>query len=168
MGWFSDVVDRVSGRDASVPAPEPAARYEAPPTPEEILASVAAVRARAALAAPSVVTARVARIAERVEEMVPRLDRMGLASREAYTVVATATSYLPESVDAYLRLPRDFADREVIAQGRTALALLCDQLDLLTLTLGRISDALSRQDAVALVAQGTFLEETFASGSVLA
>ena len=63
--------------------------------------------------------------------MAPRLDRLGAGSRQAHTVVATATSYLPEAVGGYLRLPRDFADRRVVSKGKTSLMVLCDQLDLL-------------------------------------
>lgn len=44
--------------------------------------------------------------------------------------------------------------------------LLCDQLDLLSTTLGRISDAISRQDANALIAHGDFLAEKFGKGSL--
>lgn len=166
MGWFDDVVGRIAGRDAAAsrpvfdPVPEP-------PTSAEILASVEAVERRITGTAPAAVTARVHRIGTRVAEMVPRLDRMGVASLEAHTVVATATSYLPEAVDAYLRLPRDFADRRVVSDGKTSLMLLCDQLDLLAVTLGKISDAVSRQDANALIAHGDFLAQKFGPPSAL-
>lgn len=163
MSWLDNLLGRKPARpdrfaDSAPPPP--------PPTSAEILAAVEAVEARIAGRAPAVVTARVHRIGTRVAEMVPRLDRMGVASLEAHTVVATATSYLPEAVDAYLRLPRDFADRRVVSGGKTSLMLLCDQLDLLSTTLGRISDAISRQDANALIAHGDFLAEKFEKGSL--
>lgn len=139
----------------------------APPTTEQIVTSVDAVLARTSGKAPAAVTARVQRVAETVHEMVPRLDRLGAGSQQAHTVVATATSYLPEAVDAYLRLPRDFADRRVVDRGKTSLMILCDQLDLLGATIDKISDAVSRADAVALVAHGRFLEEKFGTPSTL-
>jgi hypothetical protein len=92
---------------------------------------------------------------------------LGAGSRQAHTVVATATSYLPEAVGGYLRLPRDFADRRVVSKGKTSLMVLCDQLDLLGATLDKISDAVSRADADALVAHGLFLAEKFGGGSGL-
>lgn len=162
MSWWDGVVGRISGRD-----PEPPLLGEPvpdPPTAAEIFASVEAVEQRVEGRAPAAVTARVHRIGTRVAEMVPRLDRMGVASLEAHTVVATATSYLPEAVDAYLRLPREFADQRVVSDGKTSLMLLCDQLDLLGATLGKISDAVSRQDANALIAHGDFLAEKFGTG----
>jgi hypothetical protein len=139
----------------------------APPTTEQIVTSVDAVLDRTSGRAPAAVTARVQRVAETVHEMAPRLDRLGAGSQQAHTVVATATSYLPEAVDAYLRLPRDFADRRVVDRGKTSLMILCDQLDLLGATIDKISDAVSRADAVALVAHGRFLEEKFGTSSGL-
>ena len=44
--------------------------------------------------------------------------------------------------------------------------ILCDQLDLLGGTLDRISDAVSRQDASALIAHGQFLAEKFTESSL--
>jgi hypothetical protein len=163
MGWFSDVIGRLGGRS---PAPEPALELPAPPTSADILASVERVEQQIEGRVPPAVTARVHRITGTVEEMVPRLDRLGGGSQQAHTVVATATSYLPEAVGAYLRLPRDFADRRVVAQGKTSLMLLCDQLDLLGVTLDKISDAVSRADAAALVAHGAFLAEKFRDSSI--
>ena len=163
MGWFSDMIGRLAGRS---PAPETTIELPAPPTSAEILASVERVEQQIEGRVPPAVTARVHRITGTVEEMVPRLDRLGGGSQQAHTVVATATSYLPEAVGAYLRLPRDFADRRVVAQGKTSLMLLCDQLDLLGVTLDKISDAVSRADAAALVAHGAFLADKFRDSSI--
>lgn len=161
MGWWGDLFGRRGDRgDASVqPVPEP-------PAAADIVASVHEVERDIEGRVPPAVTARVHRIARVVEDMAPRLDRLGLGSRQAHTVVATATSYLPEAVEGYLRLPRDFADRRVVADGKTSLMVLCDQLDLLGATLTKISDAVSRQDANALVAHGQFLAEKFGSSSL--
>lgn len=161
MSWWRRLFGGGRTEEAETPLAIPA-----PPTTEQIVTSVDAVMARTSGKAPAAVTARVARVAETVHEMVPRLDRLGAGSRQAHTVVATATSYLPEAVDAYLRLPRDFADRRVVDRGKTSLMILCDQLDLLGATLDKISDAVSRADAVALVAHGRFLEEKFGSSGL--
>ncbi|MBT0994966.1 hypothetical protein KIN34_11795 [Cellulomonas sp. DKR-3] len=161
MGWWDDLTDRLRGGRE----PEPVA-VPAPPTGQEIVAAVRRVEQDIEGRVPAAVTARVARISRVVQDMVPRLDRPGIGSRQAHTVVATATSYLPEAVGSYLRLPRDFADRRVVAQGKTSLMLLCDQLDLLGVTLAKISDAVSHQDADALVAHGAFLAEKFGTSSL--
>ncbi len=107
------------------------------------------------------VLARVLRITHLVRTILPRLENLGLASTDAYTVVATATEYLPESLNGYLALPRDWADTRPVANGKSSLLLLIDQLDLLALTSERMADAANRQDAGALVAQGAFLDSKF-------
>ncbi|PFG18800.1 hypothetical protein [Serinibacter salmoneus] len=164
MGWLDDVLGRRGDRD-SARTPAPGAPREVP-TSAEILQAVAAVQERVDREAPGVVSARVQHIGVTLEHMAPNLDRMGTASLEAHTVVATATSYLPEAVNAYLRLPRGFADRRAVTDGKTALMLLVDQLDLLAATVGKISDAVARQDANALIAHGMFLEEKFGGSSL--
>lgn len=158
MSWL----DRLLGRRQ-----EPEA-VEVPPAPTtaDIVASAHQVEQQIAGRVPAAVTARVLRITRTVDDMAPRLDRLGAGSRQAHTVVATATSYLPEAVNGYLRLPRDFADRRVVSKGKTSLMVLCDQLDLLGVTLDKISDAVSREDANALVAHGAFLAEKFGGSSL--
>jgi len=161
MGWFAP------RRERPPVAPGPVAAVPAPPTGPQILEAVTAVERRIDGRVPPLVTARVRRIAGVVADMVPRLDRLGGGSQQAHTVVATATSYLPEAVDAYLRLPRDFADTREVSQGKTSLMLLVDQLDLLGTTLQQISDAVSRRDAQALIVHGAFLAEKFGAPSAL-
>jgi len=134
----------------------------APPTPEDIERALAAAETMAVEGkAPAPVQARVRRVTGIVRALLPRLSTIGLQSRDAYTVVATATDYLPESLAAYLALPRDWADTRPVANGKSSLLLLIDQLDLLSLTISRMYDAVNRMDASALVAQGDFLTTKF-------
>lgn len=132
------------------------------PTKEDIEAALArAERMVLEGHAPTPVLARVLRITTVVKAILPRLGNLGLESQDAYTVVATATDYLPESVASYLALPRDWADTRPVANGKSSLLLLIDQLDLLSLTIARMYDATNRLDAAALVAQGSFLTAKF-------
>ncbi len=75
--------------------------------------------------------------------------------------MSTVTSYLPEALGTYLRLPREFADRRPISGNKTSLMVLVDQLDLLDRTMRDFLDAAVRQDADALVAHGAFLADKF-------
>lgn len=144
----------------------PAVVVPAAPTEADVLAALDAVKERlSANAAPGIVRARVARVDRYVRDSLPRLSAMGLGSADAYAVVATATSYLPEAVGGYLRLPRDWADTRPIDGGRTALMVLVDQLELLGSTMEKVLDAAIRQDAQALVAHARFLEAKFGSAS---
>ena len=115
---------------------------------------------------PATVEARVERVANTVRQTIPRLDQLGAGSEQAHAVLRTATSYLPEAVGAYMRLPRDFADRRAVSGGKTSLTILCDQLDLLGSKMDDVFDAACRADADALIAHGRFLTEKFSSGAL--
>ena len=138
----------------------------AAPTEQDILASLNRVNAMLRDGnAPPVVISRVVRIARDINETLPRLRNLGLGSAEAYSVVATATSYLPEAVSGYLRLPRDWADTRPIDGYKTSLMVLVDQLELLGSTMDKILDAANRADAQALLLHGKFLEAKFGQPS---
>jgi len=158
-----DFADRLLGR-----APEPP-RLELPPvkTSAELVAELDAFEAGLDNRVPPAVASRVARVTGTVRETIPRLDQLGAGSYQAHSVVATATSYLPEAVGGYLRLPRKFADSRPIEGGKTALMLLCDQLDLLGYKMDQVFDAVCRADAAALIAHGAFLAEKFGTGGGL-
>lgn len=162
MGLF----DWITGNKSEVPAPEDLA--PPPPTKDDIEAALhqADTMAREHNA-PTPVLARVARVAAIVRALMPRVEHLGLQSADAYNVVATATDYLPESLAAYLTLPRDWANTRPVSGQKSSLLLLIDQLDLLTLTMSRMFDAANQRDASALVAQGKFLDEKFGGAGAL-
>ncbi|CAN5479511.1 hypothetical protein BH09ACT12_BH09ACT12_22680 [soil metagenome] len=138
----------------------------APPSEQDILASLNRVNAMLTDGnAPPIVTARVVRIARAINDTLPRLRHLGLGSMEGYSVVATATTYLPEAVGGYLRLPREWADTRPIDGYKTSLMVLIEQLELLASTMDKILDAANRADAQALLAHGMFLEAKFGHSS---
>ncbi len=143
-----------------------------PPTSADLVAALDRTEAMVdGGAVPSVVSARVRRVVGTVRDTLPRLDALGAGSNLAYSVVATATDYLPDAVGGYLRLPRRFADSRPVDGGKTSLMVLVDQLDLLGMTMDQVFDAVYRDDANALVAHGRFLADKFghrASGGDLA
>lgn len=137
-----------------------------PPTEQDILAALNRVNAMLTEGnAPPVVISRVVRIARTIHQTLPRLRHLGLGSQESYSVVATATDYLPEAVGGYLRLPRDWADTRPIDGHKTALLILVEQLELLGATMDQIFDAANRADAQALIAHGRFLDAKFGHSS---
>lgn len=164
---LSDLLARIKGRpeerDAGgVGADEERLQLPAPPTAQDLLDALDSTESLVlGGAVPSAVTARVQRVVGTVRDTIPRLDRLGAGSPVAYSVMATATDYLPEAVGAYLRLPRRFADTRPVDGAKTALMVLVDQLDLLGSTMDRVFDAVYRDDANALVAHGRFLVAKF-------
>ena len=161
MASFADLLARLTGRRRTVPEHD---RLVLPPVPTgaDLLASVERVEALVADGAvPAPVASRVARVTRVVREAIPRMDRLGAGSEQAYVVMATATDYLPEALGGYLRLPRDWANSRPVDNGRSSLMVLIDQLDLLARTMDQVLDAVNRSDAAALVAHGRFLAEKF-------
>lgn len=146
--------------------PEEVFTVPAAPTEADILAALDRAEAMVASGAvPGVVTSRVKRVTGTVRQTMPRLRNLGLGSADAYSVMATATDYLPEAIGGYLRLPRQWADSRPVENGKTSLLLLIDQLDLLGSTMDKIFDAVVRVDAQALIVHGRFLQEKFGHAS---
>ncbi|MGN6634977.1 MAG: hypothetical protein ACTHJ6_05865 [Oryzihumus sp.] len=158
MAWLGDLLARITGHR------EEAGRVELPrvPTSQDLLDSLDRVEAMVAGGAvPAAVASRVGRVCATVRDTIPRLPTLGAGSPQAYSVMATATDYLPEAIGGYLRLPREWADSRPVDGGRTSLMVLIDQLDLLGATMDQVFDAVCRADATALVAHGRFLAEKF-------
>src|SRR6478609_7560679 len=145
-------------------APEPV--RSGPPTTDQLLGALDTVEAQArAGRVPGVVLSRLLRVTRVVRETLPRLDQLGLGSAQGFSVMATATDYLPVAIGNYLRLPRDWADTRPIADGKSSVMLLVDQLDLLGTTMDKVYDAVCRADAEAIIVHGAFLEQKFGQAS---
>ena len=158
MGFW----DRLLGREETSAPIGGADEVATAPTEADISAALAGVEALVNdPAVPAVVRARALRVTLAVRLTIPRLALLGLGSYDAYSVVATATDYLPEAIGAYLRLPRDWADSRPVENGKTSLLLLIDQLDLLATTMDAIFDAANTTDAEALISHGRFLQARF-------
>ena len=157
MGFW----DWLLGREPE-PEPGPPPELATAPTEADIAAALARVEELVAdPAIPGVVRSRAQKVTQTVRKTLPRLGLLGLGSYDSYSVVATATDYLPEAIGAYLRLPRDWADSRPVENGKTPLLLLIDQLDLLGATMEKIYDAANSTDAAALITHGKFLQERF-------
>ena len=139
-----------------------------PPRPNapDPLQTLSALQADIVGKVPSLVSSRVDRIVVTIRETVPRLDQLGPGSSSAHAVIRTATTYLPDAVGSYLRLPRSYADNRPVRGGKTSLMVLCDQLDLLANRMDQVFVAVCAADADALVAHGQFLQEKFGHGSL--
>ena len=157
---FGDLLDRMLGRTPATPESDRLV-LPPPPTADDVYAALKETeQALTSSALPSVVVARAQRVIDTARDTVPRLQKIS-GSDLGYTVMATATDYLPEAIGAYQRLPRRYADTRPVDGAKTSLMVLVDQLDLLGLTLDRVFDAVYRDDARELVTQGRFIAEKF-------
>lgn len=119
-------------------------------------------RVRRRLSPP--VVERLDSIKENLLALLPRLKEMDGASEQLHIVRRTATDYLPEMLERYLRLPPAFARLHAVKDDKTPRDLLIGQLDLMDDQLKKILTDVYRDDTNALMAHGRFLEKKFADG----
>ena len=110
---------------------------------------------------PIDVQVKVEQIRRKVDVLLGFADRFPPYSKDLYLVRETAAEYLPRTLDAFVRLPKEAIDRPVVAGGKTAREELKSQLDLLDSKLDDIAQDLQRQDADRLLANRRFLEARF-------
>jgi len=89
-------------------------------------------------------------------------DRGVISAKDSFTVVETVRRYLPDTLAAYLRLPRLYARVQTLGDGRTASQILLDQLTMLDSSLKDVAKSAFAGDAEALVTNGKFLQAKFA------
>jgi hypothetical protein len=132
--------------------------------PHDVKRSLSEIERRTAGRVPLELSRKISAIATTINEILPRADALGAGSPGQYVLVQCATDYLPTSLQAYLDLPRAYADREVVTDGKTPRALLSEQLDVLARQINEVADAVNRADSDKLIANGRFLAEKFGHG----
>jgi hypothetical protein len=94
-------------------------------------------------------------------ELLPRLTDASVFSQEGHSVEKTVRDYLPATLENYLRLPPAFAHMHALKDGKTAQAMLLEQLTLLDTQMRLMLANSLRDDARALAENGYFLEQKF-------
>ncbi len=143
-------------RGASLELADDVAAQEA-----QVRNALSAVHSLVLRGAPDEVVAGVDRVTELVREITARQAALGGSSPQLFAVLRTATDYLPNAIDAYMRLPQGYARNRRLADGHTALEVLIGQLDLLEKEMVDVSDAVTKNDLDRLLAHGRFLSEKF-------
>ena len=111
---------------------------------------------------PDDVLAAVGRVHGQVREVLERRHALPPGSHDAFVVERTALDYVPTALESYLNLPRGYANRVPVSNGRTPRQILLDQLGLLEAKLGEVIEAIAKGDTDRLLAHGRFLEDAFA------
>jgi hypothetical protein len=110
---------------------------------------------------PPEVMAKVLKIRQTILGILPRSGSLAPGSPELFVIERTATNYLPTSLQAYLNLPKAYATRHQVQNGKTPKEILLDQLTLLENKMNDVADDVHRNDSDRLLAHGRFLEERF-------
>ncbi|HZA81915.1 MAG TPA: hypothetical protein VFC13_10645 [Actinomycetes bacterium] len=115
---------------------------------------------------PDDVLAAVGRVHGQVREVLERRHALPPGSHDAFVVERTALDYVPTALESYLNLPRGYANRVPVSNGRTPRQILLDQLALLESKLGEVIEAIAKGDTDRLLAHGRFLEDAFAASEL--
>jgi hypothetical protein len=124
--------------------------------------AVARLAAESQQRLPPDIAARVGQIASAVEEILPRLAARGVADAVFIDVRATATTYLRDTLNAYLTVPATYRNNIAIRDGKTARQIVVEQLTVLAAKMDEIAKNAVVDDAQALLANGKFLKDRFA------
>lgn len=130
---------------------------------QDVVAGVGRLAAESQKRLPPEIAALVGEIATDVAGVLPRLAAHGAASAAFNDVRATATTYLPDTLNAYLAVPAAYRTSAPIEGGKTARQIVVDQLTVLAAKMREIAQNAASDDAQALLANGRFLKERFAS-----
>lgn len=142
-------------------APEIERRIEDTLTVAQTLERLDGLIARVAAQLTAEMNSRLASVRTSVAEVLPRLVGTRSFDTDLYTVRETVLRYLPETLANYVALPPAFRSSHALKDGKTARALLTDQLTLLDDKMREIVANVSSSDAQALLANGKFLEMKF-------
>ena len=122
-----------------------------------LAASLASIHQRV----PAEVEEKVAAIRQTVLDILSRRGSLGEQSPQLFVVLRTATDYLPNALQAYLRLPAGYATSRRLDGGKTALEILLGQLGLLEREMVDVADAVTKNDIDRLLVHGRFLADRF-------
>jgi hypothetical protein len=124
-----------------------------------IEADLRTLPARLGTRLPREAVAQLGRISDLLIDALPRVAGQG---ESEIILRRTATVYLPDTLQAYLSLPGDWAAGHVYPDGSTPAQALIAQLGALEGAAQRMRDAALEHDASALLINGRFLSERFA------
>ncbi|MEO6795520.1 MAG: hypothetical protein ABI401_14620 [Candidatus Dormibacter sp.] len=111
---------------------------------------------------PPEVMVRLRRIELTIQsEILPRLEVLPPGSHELYLVERTASAYLPAALDAYLCLPPNYVSPLPGTEGRSALSVLVEELDVLDAGMRSVAASVHRADMTRLLVHKHFLNERF-------
>ncbi len=108
-----------------------------------------------------IVYERVQSIVSSIEQVLARLEHADESDHAAYTIREMALTYLPETLENYLRLPRAYARFHPVREGKTSRELLLEQLAVLDTEMKQVAEEVNRNNVDALEAHGRFLQSRF-------
>jgi hypothetical protein len=130
---------------------------------KDAVAAVARLAAESQKRLPPDIAGLVGQIASAVVETLPTLAARNVADAVFVDVRATATTYLPDTLNAFLTVPAAYRNTVAIRDGKTARQIVVEQLTVLAAKMQEIAKNAVVDDAQALLANGKFLKDRFAA-----
>lgn len=165
--WWLPIVAGLYGVGwlAAPKRPQLALPPQEPAAPKSLLEDVDCLIARCKKQLPAEALTRLQTIRETLVTLMPKLQGLAdsgtIPMEQVMTLTNAVTRDLPATIANYIRLPQAYATLHQIESGKTAKALLLEQLDLLSGQLKKIADSAFQEDAEALVVNGLYLREKF-------
>ena len=99
----------------------------------------------------------------RIRSLIERMEASAgfISSEDAYSAKRIALDYLPGLIESFMAIPRDFAVKKALADGKTARELLHENLAVLQRKAAEMSDDLAAQDARSFLDHARFLRDQF-------
>ena len=90
-----------------------------------------------------------------------------ISARDAHSAKRIALDYLPGLIETFIAIPREFAVKKTLADGKTARELLRENLVVLQHKTAEMADDLAAQDARSFLNHAGFLKNKFGQPSSL-
>lgn len=129
----------------------------------DIIAGLGRIARDAPKLLPAAVALDVASICEMLAQAIPAVAQLSNSAPLAFDVRTTATEYLPQTLERYLRMPPAFRASVRDRDGKTPASMLAEQIRLLKAALISMLNDLASADADRIAANGLFLKEKFAT-----
>ena len=136
-------------------------------TAEDIRLSLNQLTIKIQKRVPAEVFSVVNNICESISLVLPQIEDINSGEPHIYSIRRTALSYLPESLENYLKLPTSHARFHVIRDGKTATDILLDQLQLLDKEMKELVIDFRQNNVQKLLAHGRFLNSRFGESELL-
>jgi hypothetical protein len=85
---------------------------------------------------------------------------------DIFAVRQTAMTYLPEALSKYVALPRAYAERQILDNGKTSHDTLVEQLRVMEAKVHEVADLIIDRQSQRLVSHGRFIADRFADSSL--
>lgn len=105
----------------------------------------------------------VTELCARIRSLIERMEASAgfISTEDAHGAKRIALDYLPGLIESFMAIPRDFAARKALADGKTARELLHQNLAVLQRKAAEMSDDLAAQNARSFLNHARFLQDQF-------